>query len=275
MSSPAVTAPARRADRWSWQSTVERHPWTLPVGVVLAVAAAWELAGLAGVLPDYILRPTTIVGDVVTLVADGTLHPLILESLRRALIGFAIGSAVGLVLGLVTGVSPWFGDIVDGPVAASYPIPKVALFPAIAVILGFDDRTRIIVIALACFYPVYLNAQSGTRGIERDLIWLARNNEASWLRSFGAIVVPAALPKALVGLRLSLALSFVMMFATEVIGFGTGLGSAIFKSRLEGDYHLMWAGVVVIGVIGFLADRVLLAVGSRLTRGQSLEGHRG
>ncbi|MBA3311383.1 MAG: ABC transporter permease [Nocardioidaceae bacterium] len=270
-----MTAATRPGVTPSWLRTVDDHPWMLPAGLVLAVVAVWELSGLVGALPEYILRPTAIVGDVVGLLIDGTLHPLVLESLRRALIGFAIGAAAGFVLGLVTGVSPWFGDVLDGPVAVSYPIPKIALFPAIAVILGFDDRTRILVIALACFYPVYLNAQSGTRGINRDLIWLGRNNEASWLRGFTTIVVPAALPKALVGLRLSLALSFVMMFATEVIGFGTGLGSAIFRSRLEGDYSLMWAGVVVIGSIGFLADQVLLAAGRRLTRGQSMEGHLG
>lgn len=273
MTATAGTAPAM--SRRSWRDIADKRPWVLPMAVVLVVAVAWELAGLLGLLPDYILRPTTIVGDIVSLLVDGTLHPLVLESLRRALLGFAIGSAVGFVLGLLTGVSPWFGDIVDGPVAASYPIPKVALFPAIAVILGFDDRTRVIVIALACFYPVYLNAQSGTRGIERDFVWLGRNNEASWLCQFRSIVVPAALPKAIVGLRLSLALSFVMMFATEVIGFGTGLGSAIFRARLEGDYHLMWAGVVVIGAIGFIADQLLRVIGARLTKGQALEGHRG
>jgi ABC-type nitrate/sulfonate/bicarbonate transport system permease component len=251
------------------------RPWAL-CGIVLGVVLfVWELAKPLGVLPPYIFPPSMIARSLFRLVESGVLLPLLGQSLRRAATGYLFGATAGLILGMFTGVAAKLGDFIDGPVAATYPIPKVALFPAIAVVLGFNDRTRIIVIALACFYPAYLNAQSGTRSVPKDLMWFARNTEASKLRQFRSVVVRSALPRAFAGLRISLALAFVMMFATEVIGFGNGLGSAVFRARLEGEYDIMWAGVVAIGLVGWLCDTMLVAAGNKIMKGQRLEAHRG
>jgi ABC-type nitrate/sulfonate/bicarbonate transport system permease component len=253
----------------------DRRPWTL-CGIVIAVfLGLWELAKPFGILPDYIFPPSMIAQSIFRLVKDGVLLPLLGQSMRRAATGYAFGATAGLILGMFTGVAAKIGDFIDGPVVATYPIPKVALFPAIAVVLGFNDRTRIIVIALACFYPAYLNAQSGTRSVPKDLLWFAKNTEASKLRVFRSVVLRSAFPRAFVGLRISLALAFVMMFATEVIGFGNGLGSAVFRARLDGDYNIMWAGVIAIGLVGWLCDTLLVAAGNKVMKGQRLEAHRG
>lgn len=266
----ATTAPRPPAPRWAALRWAAEARWPVSVGFAGALIGLWELWA-ATVAPVYIHGPSTIVADTVRLAADGTLGPLLGESVRRAATGFAIGAGLGAVIGLVAGVVPVVEDLVDPPVAVTYPFPKIALFPALAVLLGFDDRTRIVVIAVACFYPAYLNAHSGTRGINPGFLWLARNVGAGRLRTFTQVVVPAALPRLLVGLRISLALSFVLMFATEVIGFTTGIGAEIFQARLAGDYDVMWAGTAVIGLVGFVADRLLGAVSRRLLRGRELE----
>ncbi|MFW6010033.1 MAG: ABC transporter permease, partial [Actinomycetota bacterium] len=156
-----------------------------------------------------------------------------------------------------------------------YPLPKIALFPAIAVWLGFTDRARILVIALACFYPSFVNALSGTRTIDRELLWVARNLGAPRIRSFFQVVLPAALPRILVGIRISLALSFVLLFSTEAIASREGLGYWVFEAYLNVRYDLMYAAIALLALLGFVADRVVLFIGDRLTRGHTIEaiGH--
>jgi ABC-type nitrate/sulfonate/bicarbonate transport system permease component len=154
---------------------------------------------------------------------------------------------------------------------ATYAMPKVALLPVLAVWLGFDDRARVIVIFLVCVYPVYLAAHHGAREVEPQLMWVARNCAAPRVETFTRIVVPAALPRLLPGVRIAAALSVVMCFAVEIVGLPTGLGSLIYRSYLAGQYPRMYAGIATLGALGALADRVFARLARRLTRGQQLE----
>lgn len=245
-----------------------RARWPVSLLFAAAVVGAWQLAGALGQLPDYVLTPTEIVSAVVDLARSGDLGDLLAPSLRRSFTGFALGATLGVLLGLLTGVLLPAGDVLELPVAFTYPLPKVALFPAFAVWLGFDDSTRILVIALAVFYPCYLNAQSGTRAIDRNLIWVARNTGARRIRTFFQVVFPAALPRTLAGLRIGLALSFVLLFATEIIGFSDGIGAAAYNAYQDGAYEEMYAAIAVLAACGFLANAVLVGITTRLTHGQ-------
>lgn len=224
-----------------------------PLVFITVLLAIWQAAGMSGALPVYILSPGQIITGVADYTASGDLWPDLSASLRRAALGFILGAGLGTGLGLASGTFRDLGDLVELPMAFTYPLPKIALFPVLAVLLGFTDTTRIIIIALACFYPTFLNAQSGTRAVNPTMLELARNVEASRWQTFRHVVVPAALPRTLAGLRIAVGLSFILLFATEIIGFSDGIGATAWQEYGQGDYSRMYAAIAVLAASGFVA----------------------
>jgi len=249
--------------------------WPVALALVLVILAVWQIVGLLGRLPEYILSPTQIVGATRDMISTGELPALVRTSLMREFSGFVLGAGGGVLLGLIAGVARWSGDVIDGAIGLLYPVPKIALLPVIAIWLGFTDSTRIIVIALACFFPAYLNAQTATRSVDPNFIWVARNANAGRWRTIFQVILPAALPRVLVGVRTALALSFVMMFATEVIGASggsaAGLGGRAFAAGANGGYDVLWAVLLTIAVLGLVLDSILRLLSTKATRGVSRE----
>lgn len=238
--------------------------WAVSATFIGLVVVAWQAASVTGLLPDYILAPTAVAAGVGEYASSGDLWPELAASLRRAALGFTLGAGAGVALGLAAGTFKDLGDLVELPMAFTYPLPKIALFPVLAVLLGFTDTTRVIVIALACFYPTFLNAQSGTRTVDPIMLRLARNVEASRWQTFSQVVVPSALPRTLAGLRIAVGLSFILVFATEIIGFSDGVGSEAWRSYGNGDYERMYAAIAVLAMAGFVAYQLFNAVSRRL-----------
>lgn len=272
-------AAASPQDRTSKGAVVRE--WMLdqqwPVALVFSsvIVAVWQVVAEAGALPAYILSPSAIAAETYGMLESGELLPLVQVSMTREFSGFLLGAGLGVLAGLVAGVARWTGDVIDGAVSLLYPVPKIALLPIFAIWLGFSDTTRILVIALACFFPAYLNAQSATRSVDPNVVAVARNAESGRLRTIFQVLLPAALPRILVGVRTALALSFIMMFATEVIGAGVGkqagLGGRTFAAGTNGDYGVLWAVLLTIAVLGVTLDTILRVLSARVTRGTAKE----
>ena len=246
--------------------------WPISLAFTLLLLFLWQTLSWLSQLPDYIVSPYAIATGVTDLARSGELWDLLGPSLKRSYTGFIIGSSLGVIVGLLTGVNKATEEFLELPVSFTYPLPKIALFPAFAVILGFTDQTRIIVIALACFYPAYLNANSGTRAIDPAMIEVAHNAESSKLRTFVQVVFPAALPRIFAGLQICLSVSFILLFATEIIGFSNGIGSDILKSSRDGLYQRMYSGIAILAIAGFISNRLLLTSGRLLTKGRLVRG---
>lgn len=243
----------------------------ITLGFLLFVLVAWELTSRRPGLPDYFLGPAAILDAATERLLQGdTLAPA-LRSLYRTYAGFLLGGLAGVLLGLLAGVSHTARNLFDVPQAFVHAIPKISLFPAVAVWLGFSDASRILIIALSCFFPAYLNAMSGTLGINPRYLWLARNNEVGALRSFVQVVLPASLPRTMVGLRISLMVAFILMVATEVVGHSDGLGTMVMASYQDGNYRQMYATIFFIAVAGYLSNLAMERLAERLCRGQNLE----
>ncbi len=253
-------------------SSLRDRSWIVSLAFALLVIAGWQALTAAKALPVYVYGPAQIVSASIDMAQSGRLAAQLGPSLIRALSGFAIGGTAGVLLGLLAGVSRTFRDLFDLPQSFTHSIPKIALFPAVAVALGFTDNARILIIAISCFYPAYLNALNGALGMNPRLIWVAHNAGASRLRTFFQIVVPASLPRTLVGLRISLMVAFVLMVATEVVGFSNGLGAGLIVAYRNNDYGAMYAGIAAIAVSGLVATSILQVVSQRLCRGRAVDG---
>ncbi len=230
---------------------------TLPRAAVLAgILAAWQLAAWHG-LPEYILSPLDIARHFVAALGTRELYGHVAASLGRALPGFALGSLLGIFLGLTAGVRRGFDETVSPLVFLSYPVPKIVLLPLFMLWFGIGDLSKILIIALACFYPMYINAYYGARATPRILVWSARNMGAANAQIFRRVVLPAALPYLFAGMRVALALSFIVMFAAEMINARSGLGHLIRDAESSLRFDLMYVALLSIAVLGYAGDRLL------------------
>jgi NitT/TauT family transport system permease protein len=145
-----------------------------------------------------------------------------------------------------------------------YPMPKSALIPVTVLWLGFGHWSKIVLIFIGCMLPVTLSAYNGARGTEQALVWSARSLGASRRRVLFEVVLPSALPDLLSGIRTALALSFILMVASELIVARSGLGYMIGWLGDGGVYDAMFAVTLTVAALGFAADRGYLMLMKRV-----------
>jgi ABC-type nitrate/sulfonate/bicarbonate transport system permease component len=189
-------------------------------------------------------------------------------SLGRALPGFALGALAGILLGLAAGIRRGLDEALSPLVFLTYPVPKIVMLPVFMLWFGIGDLSKVLIIALACFYPCFINAYYGARATPRILVWSARNMGAGGAQIFRRVVLPAALPYVFAGLRVSLALSFIVMFAAEMINSRSGLGHLIREAEMSLRFDLMYVSLVAIAVLGYAGDRLLRLARARALRWQ-------
>src|SRR5204863_8596693 len=175
-------------------------------GLLLFLVGLWQLLWVWG-LPAYVLGPVDIVKHFFAALGSEELYQHIAASLLRSLPGFAIGALLGVALGLLAGVTRAFEQMLSPVIFLSYPVPKIVMLPLFMLWFGIGDLSKILIIALACFYPMYINACSGARTTPRILVWSAQAMGASRAQIFRRVVAPAAAPMIFAGLRVALALS--------------------------------------------------------------------
>jgi ABC-type nitrate/sulfonate/bicarbonate transport system permease component len=231
--------------------------------LLLAVLVAWQLASLRG-LPSYLLSPLEILRHFIAALGSVELYVDAGASLARALPGFAIGVLLGIALGLAAGIARTFDRMLSPLVFLTYPVPKIVMLPVFMLWFGIGDLSKILIIALACFYPAFINAYYGARATPRILVWSARNMGSDDAQIFRRVVLPGALPQIFAGLRVALALSFIVMFATEMINARSGLGHLIREAENGLRFDLMWVSLLAIAVLGYAGDRLLRFTRKRL-----------
>jgi NitT/TauT family transport system permease protein len=228
--------------------------------LLLIVLIVWQLSPL----PEYVLSPIQIVKHFVEALGSAELYENIGASLARSLPGFALGSFLGALLGLAAGTLRWFDRMLSPAVFLTYPVPKIVMLPIFMLWFGIGDLSKVLIIALACFYPVFINAYYGVRQARSILVWSALNMGATRSQIFRRVVLPSAAPMIMASLRVSLALSFIVMFAAEMINARSGLGHMIRIAENSLRFDLMYVSLLAIAILGYTGDRLVRFAQSRL-----------
>ncbi|MFE6288095.1 ABC transporter permease [Streptomyces sp. NPDC057877] len=231
------------------------------VSVVLGIALWWAMAAAGFKLPE----PPEVVSRAAELISDGTLGQDMLASLTRVLIGFALGTAVAIPVGFLMG---WYGilrGLIEPWIQFFRTIPPLAIIPLAVVIMGIDETPKIFVIFLAAFLACVISTFQGVVNVDRTLINAARVLGAKDATIFARVVVPASTPFILVGMRVGLGSAWATLVAAELIAAQEGLGYRMQNAQLYYDLPTIFVGLISIGVLGLLMDRVLLLAERKLT----------
>jgi ABC-type nitrate/sulfonate/bicarbonate transport system permease component len=185
-------------------------------------------------------------------------------SLYRAFCGFISAVIVGVTLGFVMARVKFFYALLDPLFSASYPIPKISIYPIFVFIFGFGSLSKIVLVFLECLYPMVINTYYGTRTVKQIHVWSAQNMGASDWQIFWRIILPGASPFIFSGLRVAMPISLIIVIITEMIGAGEGLGYMIEFSRASFETPTMYVGILSIAIIGYLLDVLLVRVRARV-----------
>jgi NitT/TauT family transport system permease protein len=234
---------------------------------IVLLIAVWELASRTGLVSEDALPAfSTVMERLWQLTASGEMSTNVTASLLRASSGLGLAIVVGSGLGFALAASTLAQRLIQPSLTFLYPLPKSALIPVIIIWLGFGHSAQVAVIFLGCLLPIVLGAYNGAKGAENTLIWSARSLGANTVETEWQIIIPAALPDLLAGIRVALALSFVLLISSEMIGAQRGMGFLISFLGDAGDYAGMFASAFVVTAIGFAADRGYLAIYRYLLR---------
>ncbi|GAA2586119.1 MULTISPECIES: ABC transporter permease [Streptomyces] len=234
------------------------------VSVALGIAIWWFLASAGLKLPT----PPEVVSQARVLIADGTLATDAAASLTRVLIGFALGTAAAVLVGFLMGWYSVVRGLVEPWIQFFRTIPPLAILPLAVVAMGIDETPKIFVIFLAAFLACVISTFQGVVSVDRTLINAARVLGARDLTIFVRVVVPASTPFILVGMRVGLGSAWATLVAAELLAAQEGLGYRMQNAQLYYDLPTIFVGLVSIGILGLLMDRVLLLAERRLTRWQ-------
>ncbi len=179
-------------------------------------------------------------------------------SISRAFRGYLLSILIGVSLGTLTGTIRWLSDMLDLTVELLRPMPSVALVPIAILLFGTSDSYNISIITFGCTWPIYVNTFEGTKSIDTQWIDTGRIYGATRLDVIRTVVIPAALPYIVSGLRISLGTSIIIVVVTEMLASYKGLGFYVMEAYNAYRVPQMYAGVIVIGVVGYGLNQLFL-----------------
>lgn len=231
------------------------------ISVVAGIAIWWFLSAIGLRIPS----PIDTLSRGIVLLADGTLGGDIAASLARVLTGFILGTAFAIPVGFLMGWYMTARGLIEPWVQFFRTIPPLAIIPLAIVLLGIDEAPKIFVIFLAAFLACVISTYQGVVTVDRTLINAARVLGAKDGRIFLRVIVPASTPFILVGMRVGLGSAWATLVAAELIAAQQGLGYRMQYAQLYYDLPTIFVGLITIGILGLIMDRMLLFAERKLT----------
>lgn len=249
---------------------IRRVRWFSPRNLIRALLPLlalliWHILSSTGAIkPQYFPSPVTVFEALIDLVESGELGAALPASLARAGTGLAIGIAIGLTFGVLNGLSRIFEEVFDSSFQIVRQVPFIAMVPLFIIWFGIDESFKVVVISLACVFPVYINTYSGVRNVDPKLVEAGRVFGLSKFESIRQIVLPAALPSVLVGVRYSMGVSLLALIVAEQVNSKSGIGHIIFVANGALRIDIITGAILIYAVLGVLVDITMRFLERRL-----------
>jgi ABC-type nitrate/sulfonate/bicarbonate transport system permease component len=226
--------------------------------LIAIILVAWEMFARSGRVTMFVLPPLSAVLERIW--SDAAEGDLVLNTgltLYRAFTGFVIAAVAGVALGALisrNAIGRWFFDPI---ISVGFPMPKIAFLPIVILWLGVYDMSKISMVVFDTIFPVVTATIAGIQGVEKELIWSARNMGASNRETLWQIVLPAALPRILTGLQVALPISLIVAIVCEMLMGGYGLGGAMMTASRFADSRGVFAALLEIAVVGYVLVKAM------------------
>jgi ABC-type nitrate/sulfonate/bicarbonate transport system permease component len=263
----AVTRPGAKERRPAALAALwQRHRTPLTRAVAMLVfLGVWEWAVRAGMVdPLFLSSPSQVAVRLVQVFADGTIYPHLWATGMTAFWGFVLSCAVGVPIGVLMGRSVLVRDTLEPFVMAQASVPTVALLPLFIIWLGIGTSARIALVFTGAVFGIVVSTEAGVSNIDRRLIETARSFTATEWAILWKIVLPAAIPYIIAGMRLAIARVLIMVVVAELYASTAGVGYLIFQAGASYDTSMIFVGVVILAAAGVALNAVLRGVERRI-----------
>lgn len=235
--------------------------------VFVALVALIEWGTQTGWISALTLpKPSDVLITFKELWDSGLLFKHLVPSLTRLAVGAALGASVGIAVGVMIGLFSYVRAGLVPLVAAIFPIPKIALLPLFVIWFGIDEGSKYALIALGTFTPTVVATYGAVDNVDRSLIRMGQSFGLSWLSIVRKIVLPGAMPGILSGMRISLAIAIILLVAAEMLGAQFGIGAYILEAGSLYDLERLFAGVVILSLLGVATSAVIALIERRVLR---------
>jgi len=249
MSTEASVRPGTLA-RW-WKSA---RRFVVPVAIVIL----WQLVCSAGfVSPRMVPSPLSIFWTAVELVQTGELTTSLIVSLTRVAIGLTIGISLGVALALIAGLSRAGEDAIDATLQMFRTLPFLGLVPLFILWFGIGETPKVALVVVGCVFPIYLALFSGIRGLDKKLIEAGQTLGLTRWETIIHIILPGAVPSALVGLRYGLGIALLSLVVSEQVNADSGIGYLMTSARDVFRTDIIFLCLLIYAVLGLLADQIV------------------
>ncbi|WP_245297011.1 MULTISPECIES: ABC transporter permease [Rhodomicrobium] len=253
---PEAIAPPTRPERTGW-----RFSWALGLLLPVAVGLGWELLVHFGLVNGRLVPPPSRIFLALNeLWQSGELSRHLLATSARVAAGFAIGVAAGTLVAVVTGYSALMRRLIDPTLQGLRAVPSIAWVPLFILWLGIFEESKITLIAVGVFFPVYLGTLGAILSIDRKIVEVGRVFRLSALGLVRRILLPAILPAYVLALRGGLGLGWMFVVAAEFMGASEGLGYLLVDGQQLGKPDQIVAAILAFAVLGKLSDSLLVAL---------------
>ena len=231
-----------------------RNERAVAIATPLMLLVLWEFAARLGLIDTrFFSQPSLIASSFVDMVENGQLFKDTGISLTRVLVGFVMGAVPGLLLGLIMGQFSLLRAALNPLIAATYPIPKIAILPLVLLIFGLGEMSKYVVIAVGAFFIVVISTVSGSMNVSTTYREVAVSFQASRFNLFRTVVLPGSLPAIFSGIKLAWGTSLLLMVAAEFVGANSGLGFLIWNAWQTFSIDEMFVGLITISILGFVS----------------------
>jgi sulfonate transport system permease protein len=241
--------------------------WIKGCALPAIILAVWQYIGSMGLVSANILpTPVAILSSFYELTLSGELFSNMKISIIRAALGFLLGGSLGLLFGILTGFSKKTEAYIDPTLQMLRTVPHLAVTPLFILWFGFDEISKVLLIALGAFFPIYINTFLGIRSVDTKLFDVARVLEFSFKDKITKLILPAALPNILLGVRLSLGIAWLGLVVAELMGSSAGIGYMIMDARLYSLTDKVFVGIIIFAVVGKATDSLVRLFERRLLK---------